>query len=511
MPSVTTPLERVANALDPNSSSTAQEKINALSVFSDSLHGILDQAQSVFALIPLAHFYMLFGAADGTDNEEVLNQVLCKVISKLLKPFSYDMIVSDEYNMMFLTQGLSHFSPDIRYLSLQQVEKCLDGPSEAVRQVAQSNVFTFVLATLAFQQTEIANKAVDIAVKISLKVPDVLFSQNSAILRNLLTTNETVRFRVYELIVKVAGSSALAFELGENSGLLDGFISELRSPDSLVALNVIEILRQVAITPAGLSFLEKSGLMEHLSLLLDEEADEDISKRLLKSSTFLFFGELAQNQGIQFGPIERKYHYLDKLQRRLDNEDTNKEILAAVIASIGLTGSHAEGLRVLHNTPLLAKFLQSYHGTSGDIKAEFLRSLSMLMGVRGDPAVEQMTREVYEAMEGRPTTLDNLVQTAKQPVDNIRVAAFACIKAIASHMWGREEMTRYEHVLGYLLDRTAEHSREGQRWKFDIIETMVAADDAQQTLGDHYRLLRTYVRQGPYYQPTEPAAALESA
>ena len=60
----------------------------------------IDQAQSVFALVPLAHFYLLFGAADGTDNEEVLNQVLCKVISKLLKPFSYNMIVSDENNMV---------------------------------------------------------------------------------------------------------------------------------------------------------------------------------------------------------------------------------------------------------------------------------------------------------------------------------------------------------------------------------------------------------------------------
>ena len=57
--------------------------------------------------------------------------------------------------------------------------------------------------------------------------------------------NETVRFRVYELIVRVAGSSTQAFELGENSGLLDGFMNEVQSTDTLVALNAIEILRQV--------------------------------------------------------------------------------------------------------------------------------------------------------------------------------------------------------------------------------------------------------------------------
>ena len=57
--------------------------------------------------------------------------------------------------------------------------------------------------------------------------------------------NETVRFRVYELIVRVAGSSTRAFELGENSALLDGFMNEVASTDTLVALNAIEILRQV--------------------------------------------------------------------------------------------------------------------------------------------------------------------------------------------------------------------------------------------------------------------------
>ena len=43
------------------------------------------------------------------------------------------------------------------------------------------------------------------------------------------------------------------------------------------------------------------------------------------------------------------------------------------------------------------------------------------------------------------------------------------------------------------------------------METLTTANNAQETLGDHYRLLCTYVRQGPYYRPTEPAAALESA
>ncbi|KAI9499712.1 26S proteasome non-ATPase regulatory subunit 5 [Zychaea mexicana] len=513
MPSITTPLERVANIIDPNSTSTVREKINALSSFSQSLHDVtLDQAQSVFATVSLANFYMLFGVVEGSDDEEELNRVLCEVIRKLLDPFTYDMIAGDENNMMFLIQGLNHFSPDIRYLSLLQVERCLNSTDQTIDQVARSNVFTFVLATIAFQQTQTANKAVDIAAKISCKAPDVLFTQNAAILRNLLGTNETVRFRVYELIVRVAGSSSRAFEIGEASGMFNGIINEVQSTDTLVALNAIEILRQIADTPAGLAFLEKSNLLGHLSSSLDIGDDNDTAVILTKSATILFFSQLAHNQEIQFEPIERKYKYLDKLQRRLDDDDTNKEILTAVIGSIGLVGSTAQGLGLLQNTSsLLNKFMGLFQTTAGDLKVEFLHSLSKLISVRGDPAAEHMTRQVYEAMDGRPTTLDNLVQTAKQPVDDIRVAAFTCINSIASHIWGRQEMVRNEHILGYLVDRTAEHTVEGQRWKFTICETLISADDAQQTLGDHYHILRNYVRQGLYYRPTEPAAALESA
>ncbi|KAG2216048.1 hypothetical protein INT45_001560 [Circinella minor] len=513
MPSITTPLERVASAIDPNSTSSIQDKINALSSFSHSLYDVdIDQAQSIFETIPLSNFYMLFGIAEGSNEEEELNKVTCQVIQKLLQPFTFDIIHSDENNMTFLLQGLNHFSSDIRYLSLIQVEKCLNSTIQTMDQVAHSNLFTFLLTTIAFRETQTANKAVDITSKIGSKFPKVIFSDNSSFIQNLLTINETVRFRVYELIVRVAGSSNQAFELAENSGLLNGFINEIQSTDTLVALNAIEILRQIAITPNGFTFLEKSKLLDYLISSIDIQDNNDTTIILKKSAIFLLLGQLAQNEEIQFEPIEQKYHYLEKLQQHLDNDHTNKEILISVIGSIGLIGSNKEGLYLLHNTPLLDTFFDMFQTSSGDMKAEFLLSLTKLMSVRGeDPAVEQMTRQIYEGMNGRPTTLDNLIQIAKQPVENIRIAAFSCIKSIASHLWGRQEMVRNEPILGYLVDRTTEHSLEGQRWKYDIIETLITANDAQETLGEHYRILRTFIRQGPYYQSTEPTAVLESA
>lgn len=67
---------------------------------------------------------------------------------------------------MFLLQGLSHFTPEIRYLSLQQVEKCLNS-NDQINVMVNSDVFPLVLATIAFQDTKTANKASDILYKMS--------------------------------------------------------------------------------------------------------------------------------------------------------------------------------------------------------------------------------------------------------------------------------------------------------------------------------------------------------
>lgn len=107
----------------------------------------------------------------------------------------------------FLIRGLQHFSPEIRYLSLQQVETCLSNPN-TVRQVvctslngredllltemtmikATSTVFAFTLTSVAFQDTRTASKAVDVAVKIASEMPSVLFEQSTSILQGLFQT-----------------------------------------------------------------------------------------------------------------------------------------------------------------------------------------------------------------------------------------------------------------------------------------------------------------------------------
>lgn len=65
-----------------------------------------------------------------------------------------------------MIQGLTHFTPEIRYLSLEQVFKCLKG-DELVANMVNSDIFPLVLASIAFQDTRTANKASELLYKIA--------------------------------------------------------------------------------------------------------------------------------------------------------------------------------------------------------------------------------------------------------------------------------------------------------------------------------------------------------
>lgn len=65
-----------------------------------------------------------------------------------------------------MIQGLTHFTPEIRYLSIQQVFKCLSSDA-SVTTMVNSDVFPLILVSIAFQDTRTANKASELLYKMS--------------------------------------------------------------------------------------------------------------------------------------------------------------------------------------------------------------------------------------------------------------------------------------------------------------------------------------------------------
>ncbi|KAI7891989.1 26S proteasome non-ATPase regulatory subunit 5 [Mucor mucedo] len=508
-PAPVNPLVQVSKVLQPNATVPLPEKVAVLQTFATTLQGNLPMERSVQILsaVPLGLFYHGFSVED-----DKLTAVLCELIQKILSPFTFEHVMSEE-NKPFLLQGLTHFTPEIRYLSIQQVFKCLSSDA-SVAMMVESDVFPLILVSIAFQDTRTANKASELLYKMS-SMPsglEAFFGPTcTMMLKQLLSVNGTISFRVYDLIIKVATLSDETFKKSEDSGLLLEFTKELQSKDLLVKINAIELLNEIATTPAGLVFLEKADLLESISAVLDNPNDNDVVVALVKCAVIKFFGNLGENKTIQFEPMSVKYHILERLEKCLDSTET--EILMVTVSSVGLIGSHLAGLEQISNQQsLLEKFFEIYESSVGPIKGVFLQSLSKLISVRGDNEhVEKLTLDIFKRIQGRPSTLTSLIKEAKQPEESVRVASFALMQAIAYHAWGSQLMAQSNEFMNYILNRSTEYTEQGQTWKYAIIQTLASAPDASHIFKEYYAQLVVYIRQGAYFRPLEAIAAVESS
>ncbi|KAI8343405.1 26S proteasome non-ATPase regulatory subunit 5 [Chlamydoabsidia padenii] len=519
MPSIESPLERAQKALTSNTSNEEKRLavVTLLTTLGDSLTPT--QAQHILTLLPLSQLYgVLSTCADNDDTDtNNLTTALCDLINKLLGPFPYS-VVSQGENKIYLEQGLQHFSPVIRHLSLRQVEKSLASTTESIAMV-DSDILPMVVTTIAFQDTRTACKAADILEKVCLTNEGCEhFFQSSAtqFLQAIMQVNGTYSFRVYDLIMKIAGHSDHAFRLCESSGILARLLEELNTDDLLLRMNAIELLNEVAATASGYQFLNRAQLLDKLTAVLDMDDDQDVALVLTKCAIIKLLGSLGENKDVNFSTIQQGNHVLERLERYVDCD--NKEIQTVALASIGLIGCHLNGLRLLQTTNMLMeKLYQLARTASGDIKVVLLQSFSKLVGVsdieQSTEEVEQRTLSVYQSIPGgeNGNGIRNLMNLVKQPVENLRIAGFALLVSIASHKWGRQEISQCFEFLGYLLDRSNEYTESGQVWKYAVVKMLVEGNtDAESTLGRHYPLLTQYVRQGPYYQPTQVTTAMES-
>ncbi|KAI7862526.1 26S proteasome non-ATPase regulatory subunit 5 [Spinellus fusiger] len=462
-----------------------------------------EQASQVFEVISMEDLYRGF----SVENEEWTN-VLCVVISKLLKPFPYSTLIIT--NQDFLLQGLNHFTPAIRCLSLEQLEKSTVA-DDSVSAMVNSQAFPLLLTTLAFNDIGTATKAAAIVQKATL-FPSGINAFTSGmcpiILQQLSNINETVSFRIYDLLIHVIVASESVFRQCESSGLLGPIIEKVKSKDILVKLNTIELLYKLTTTAWTRKFMEEN-ILSDLSTEL-ELKEEDITAGLTISACIRIFGSLYEQEPAGCESFERRYSFLQRLTQCLESND--KQVVEVAIVSIGTIGSFKEGLSLILNSPALKVFLDNYYYATGDNKIKFIRSLSKMLGVTGseDPEIEQMTEKVYSRIEDRSSPLLSFIKLAQQPMIDTRVAVYSVLQSMASHCWGQKMLVQSSEFIGFILDRENEQTSEGQTWKYAIVKMLVTVPESTILLGDHYTLFQMYSRQGPFYRPLEASVALDN-
>ena len=84
------------------------------------------------------------------------------------------------------------------------------------------------------------------------------------IFKVLMSTNEVIRLRLYEMFVGISTISPNNFKSMEADEFLPQILTEIESNDVLLRMNIIELLSQLVTTEIGYEYLESQGVIENL-------------------------------------------------------------------------------------------------------------------------------------------------------------------------------------------------------------------------------------------------------
>lgn len=215
-------------------------------------------AEDVLEIASLLSVQALFNCLSTADEAQI--KVCCSVLAKIFSKMPATGICQYE---QYIELGLQHISEDVRKMTLQVLRK--NSSSEQLQAVILApTMFHLVTQELGDSSLECATLAAEILLQVvkNPQVLDVKVRQALWIdLEGIMTKSDIVRYRIYELVVKMALGGGDAFASVQSSGLLQKLVKELDLDDVLVKMNCIELLVMLMDSSEGLQFLESAQVV----------------------------------------------------------------------------------------------------------------------------------------------------------------------------------------------------------------------------------------------------------
>ncbi|XP_039961649.1 26S proteasome non-ATPase regulatory subunit 5 [Bactrocera neohumeralis] len=315
-------------------------------------------------------------------------------------------------------------------------------------------------------------------------------------LLDMLTSNEIVKCRVYELAVNLAKQSPTM--LHQVEFLLDRALSELDNDDVLFQVNILEILVALAEQNHGLLYLENRQVFEIISRRV-ENVDQNPIDQLLIPGIMKFFGKTASVQPQKV--IVDYPHMIHCLFESILSG--NMSILPAAFDTFANLNQTTKGKQLLdQNYPALIKetfeAMGSYlRNLSIDLKNRAFNTLEMVFSTESSNQtdIEGLLHKWFKYLAGEES-MQFLMDYCRNPFPDIKVACLSFIKSLCLHKWGLLALKNTAGFVEFLLDRKIEFDKDAKYKKFELISLLADTDvfDMQINLQ-----LRTYVNEGPYF------------
>lgn len=173
--------------------------------------------------------------------------------------------------------------------------------------------------------------------------------------------------------------------------------------------------------------------------MLDKLAleEDQLRKVLLEGACFKFFGLFTIKRPEILPELNSEYRLFEHLSRALS--DCNLDVSQSAVETIGMIGSHAEGLRFLNLNceSLLKQLLNLYNSTYGESKTPIMRALSSMIAQTEDSEeMEITTKLIYDLIISSTTPLDDFINISKNSFIDVRMAGVSLLRAMAHRKWG---------------------------------------------------------------------------
>lgn len=464
---------------------------------------ILQQVASNVSLSPV------FDCLNTSDAEQI--ELATTVIRAVLKQLNGVQQLEMYGNL--LLRALGHPSTEVKRTVLRLLAKRTDPESLSYLSVKQPQLLIEATQCLASSERSVAQGAIKMLTRMgsTFQGLSLLYSpQILATLKTVMLKDDTARFRVYEIVVEVAEKSVEGLQASQASELLPSLVSELKSTDTLIQLNVLEILKSLAACSHGLTYLQESGVIQYLVdriMVLDKEPLSFV----LLPGLIEFFGNLFKLEPKHF--YENYPQVLDLLFQSIDTPDP--VLIGVIVTTVGRIGSTNNGKRVLNKYPdkmqLFFKRASELLAVKNETTITVISSVSELIKlVEHDITLSEVTKLWFNSLGSN--ALDVVFQIAKLPFVELRLAALLFLKTIAEQPWGTEKVCSFAGMIEYLMDRSTEFNKECKNAKFDIASAIVNSPIVSRLVPAHLLIrLKTHVNEGPFYVPTQPEMAIEGA
>ncbi|KZC11496.1 PREDICTED: 26S proteasome non-ATPase regulatory subunit 5 [Dufourea novaeangliae] len=442
-----------------------------------------------------------------SNDREFVNQLcdILKTLFALLEPGEIYQRYSTEFSQL-----ISHSDAIVRSLVLHEILCIASDPHKVTMLLTDISLLVAVINRIADDNLMVAKCAMCIMKEIGKNASGLQIIYTGELLRSFarfVVKNDTISFRVYEVIADIAKSSKQGLEASAESGFLNSLFNILESDDMLLQVSTLEILTQLALTEEGLSYLEQQEVLRKLVQKI-AQANENPLSNLLIPGLMKFFGNVAR---LWPNEIFSKYPVVvSALFEVIESED--QAILGVALDTLGNVSVTAEGkyaLQALGDAMpcALKKIAEIIQKMPAALRIRGLNSLTLILDVQKteqDNRILSLTKSWFDCLCDEPLAM--ILGLCRQPFADIRHAGLEVLAVVASQVWGQEYISVFPGFIEFLLDRNIESFKECKEAKYEVIKRLSQAESNIFDAGTMQKLVE-FMNRGPHYVeiPTEVA------